>query len=111
MLEELARDLLPDVARADDQRVLDVGIGAATQRARHESCEHDEDDREEPEEAELREARGRDSGHVDEREQHPGADREHVEDADEVVDSRVVRTLFVSGVEAVEAPEDDPERE
>ena len=40
-----------------------------------------------------------------------GADRDEVEDAAEVVDTRVVRSLLVARVEAVEASGDHPERE
>ncbi len=32
VLQQLARDLLPDVAGADDERVLDVGVRTAAER-------------------------------------------------------------------------------
>ena len=57
MLEELLRDTLSDMPGADDERVLDVGVASPAERARDRAGRWDEDDREHPEERELREAR------------------------------------------------------
>ena len=42
------------------------------------------------------------------REEHPDADRDQVEHADDVVGRRVIRSLLVAVVEAVELRRDDP---
>ena len=50
-------------------------------------------------------------GHRRAREEEPGTGREEPEDADEVVDRRVVGTLLVVVVELVELRDHDPERQ
>ena len=89
--QELARDALADVARADDDRVLQVERVPAADRARDRAGEHDEEDREDPEADRLPEARVGEAGDAQHDERHPGPDRDDVEDADDVVGGRVVR--------------------
>ena len=57
MLAQLARDELPDLSGADDDRVLEVDVRAPTERARQRPQRRDEDDRERPEGEQALEAR------------------------------------------------------
>ena len=68
------------------ERVLDVGVALPAEGARVRACDGDESDREHPEERELRKARVREIEDVCQREEEPGPDGEHVEDAEELVD-------------------------
>ena len=111
VLEQLLRHELPDMAGADDQGVLDVRVRSPTERPRNGPAERDEDDGEHPEERELRKARVREMRDIGERKEEPRADRQHVEDAEELVDARVVGPLLVARVEVVDATEHDPEGE
>ena len=109
MLKELLGDTLSDVPRADDERVQDVGVASPAQRTRDRAADRDESDREHPEERELRKARVCEIEDVREREEEPRADGEHVEDAEELVDARVIGSLLIARVEVVDATQNDPE--
>ena len=111
VLQQLARHLLADVPGADD-RACSGRTRPVPADARARSCGR-------PGRARSRAARraaasgssDRRTQHVGEREEHPRADRDHVEDAEEVVDRRVVGALLVARVQAVEAREHDPDRQ
>ena len=62
MLAQLARDELTDVARADDDRVLDVHDAAPGGGPRDGAADDDQEDREDPEPGELLEGRGGHAG-------------------------------------------------
>ena len=109
MPEELLGDTLSNLPRADDERVQDVGVASPAQGTRDCAADRDESDREHPEERELRKARVCEIEDVREREEEPGADREHVEDAEELVDARVIGSLLIARVEVVDATQNDPE--
>ena len=111
VLQQLARDLLADVSCADDDRVLDVRVGAPADGTRGAPGEGDEDDRCRPEDEQLPHLRVRDAGLPGDHEEHPGTDRDHVEHAEHVVDRRVVGAGLVAVVEAVGAREQEPERQ
>jgi hypothetical protein len=92
---------MADIARSDDDRVLDVGLVPPSQsflalaRARQTSAiaaaqKHDE----------LLHARVRNVTQVRDNDDDPGADRDHVEHAAEVVGGGVVGALVVVVVEA-----------
>ena len=111
VVEQLAPDQLPDVTRADDHRVLDVGRIAARQPARDRTQSGDADERQEPERRQLRLVR---MGEPDEprgREEEPEADGDQMEDADYLVCRGVRGTRFVAVIEAVELRDHGPERE
>ena len=111
MLQQLARDPLADVAGADDDRVLDVRVGPPHDGTGEGSRGDDERHRKEPEQRELRKSSGSRSPTRSSPRTEPGADGEHVEHAEEVVDRRVVRPLLVARVEPVQAAEHDPQRQ
>ena len=105
------REQLGDVAGADDDRVLHVGVGAAHARAGHGAGQRDEHDRRDPEGEQLRRVRVGEAGHPGERDQQEGADGDEQEHARRVVDRRVVGVLLVAVVEAEQPREHEPERE
>ncbi|MEZ5098363.1 MAG: hypothetical protein R3C15_00815 [Thermoleophilia bacterium] len=108
MLHQLARDELADVARAEDQRVLQVEQAPAAGRPGDGPRGGDQHDRERPEGGELVDVRvGHPRHHrADEDDERP--DGHEQEDADEVVDRRVLGAQVVVVVEAEELREDDP---
>ena len=78
------------------------------ERPRDGAEDRDQDDRDEPEDAEPGEDRLHEAGRDAEEREDPDADRDAAEDADDVVDRRVVGPLLVSVVEPLEPQEDDP---
>ena len=111
VLEELPRRELADVAGADDDRVLEVERTAPGDRAREPAGRRHEDDGEQPEEDEPRHVRARAAGEPRGDEERPRAERDELEDADDLVDRRVVDVLLVAVVQPVELGRDDPERQ
>jgi len=111
MLEELSADHLADRSCADDDGVLDIGrepTGEGTRAAPRQRHRHD---REQPERRKLLLIRVGEAGHPGEREEPPGADRDKMEHAGDLVDRRVVGPLVVVVVEPVELRPDHPDRE
>jgi hypothetical protein len=108
MVEELARDRLPDVARAHDDGVLEVGRVPAAIATRARTPERDEHRGERPEGGDAPKLRVGETAEVRAGEEHPCPERDHVQDADQVVGRRVVGPLLVAVVETVELGEDDP---
>ena len=111
VVEELARHELADVARADDERVLQVVDAPAAEAARRRPAHRDERDRERPERDEALGLRAHDLERRGRHEQAPGADRHEVEHADDVVRRRVVRPLVVVVVEPVDLGRHGPDRQ
>src|SRR5215211_5921401 len=111
VLKKLATDELPDIARADDDGVLDVGRsppangsgGRATAAYRHDGGE--------PEEAEPPDVWMRSGRHPREDEEEPRPDRDHVKDRQDFVDSRVVGAFLVAGIKTVRLRHHDPGRD
>jgi len=108
MDKELPRKQLSDLARTDYDRVLDIGRVPPRKRPRPGAADANERDRKGPEDDELLRARMRDIAQICDDRNEPHADRDHMEDAAEVVRGRVVRTLVVVVVEAVELCDDHP---
>ena len=108
VVEDLLREQLADVARTDDDGVLDVGLVPACKRPRPSPGDTDERDRGSPEDDELLHGRMRDVAQIRDHNDEPGADGDHVEDAAEVVGGRVVGALVVVVVEAVELRDHHP---
>ena len=106
VLEDLARDQLADVAGSDDHGVLLVRLGAARDGAGADPPGDHEGHRRRPERDDRADvecaADDRAGGKQEER-----RDRDHVEDAGDVVDGRVVRPLLVAVVEAVDLGQRD----
>ena len=111
MLEQLARDELADLARADDDRVLGIAGVPPADRAGDEAEQRDDSDRAGPEEQQPIHVRVRHVGQPREDEQSHEPTVTRSEDADQVVGSRSVDLLLVAVVEAVELGRDHPERE
>ena len=112
MLEELARDQLADVARADDDACSARRAGLRRQHAAGERPQRrDERDRERARRPPASRGRDRRARSARSARRRPGADGDEVEDADDVVDRRVVGALLVAVVEAVELRDHDPDRE
>ena len=111
MLQVLVRDQLPDIAGADDDRVLDVLGPASADRAGATTGERDQHDRERPEGSRLLEVRREEAGRVPDAVGDPDRHRDEMEDADDVVDGRVVGALLVAVVERVELRGDHPGRQ
>ncbi len=111
MLEQLPRRQLADVARADDDRVLEVQRAAPGDRARDARAPATTStDGEQPEHDEPRDVQIADAGGPRRHEVAPRAERDEMEDADDLVDRRMVDVLLVPLVEPVELRCDDPER-
>ena len=87
-----------------------VGCLRAT-HPRHGAEQRHEHDGEEPEQDQAIERRVRKAGEVRDREEAPRPKRDDLEDADDVVDRRVVAPLLVAVVQPVEPREQHPERE
>ena len=111
MLTQLACDQLPDVTCADDYRVLNVRVPGLGYPARDPAAEAHEDDRERPERHELRNVRSDDAGDPGADEEQPGAHRDEVKDAGQLVHGGVARALLVEVVELVELRCNCPRRE
>ena len=110
MLLDLVGEQLRDLARPDDDDVLHVRHLTASDQPAERAKERDERDRDQPEHDEPPEVRVRHVDDVREDEVGPGSERERLEHADDVVDGRVVGTLLVAVVEAVDVEQEDPER-
>ena len=100
-----------DVARADDEDVLHVGGLAPADHSDEDAEEPDEPDRERPEHHEPLERRMSELHDVRADEEDPGSDRDHLEDAEEVVDGRVIGALLVTVVQPMQARENHPQRQ
>ncbi len=109
MMAQLLRYELADVAGTEDDRVLEVGEGAAREHSCDGSARGDEDDREQPEAEESGEARIRRVRHRRDAEEQPASDRDQVQHRHEVVRRRMVGALLVEVVESVELRDDDPQ--
>ena len=110
MLEELPGDELPDLARAEDDRVLQVRDPVPAEGASRRAADGDQADREAPEDDQLEKCRVGEPGDPGTEVEDPGADGDEVEHAQELVDGRVVGPLLVVVVEAVELRAEDPAR-
>ena len=108
VLGELAGDKLTDVARPDDDRVLEIDVGSSACGTGQHACGGHQDDRSDPEGDQSLHARMGDADHLSGEEDEPTAHGDEMEDADQVVRARVIRSLFVVSVEAVEVGDDDP---
>ena len=108
MDKELLREQLSDVARTDYDRVLDIGRVPPCKRPRPGAADANERDCEGPEDHELLRARMRDIAQICDDRNEPHANRDHMEDAAEVVGGRVVGTLVVVVVETVELRDRPP---
>ena len=111
VLTDLARDQLPDLAGADDDRVLDVGRRTQADAAREHPAAGYEQRRQDPEHDQLPRPRIGDPGQPAAEEEDPGAERDQMDDADEVVDGRIAEALIVVAVEAVHCREQHPGRQ
>ena len=108
MLKKLLRDQLTDIAGPDDHRVLQIRDVTTRARPGDRAPTGDERHCSRPEDQELRGSWMRQPRDVRAGEEQPRADRDHVEDAGEVVRCRVVRALLVMVVEPVELRDHDP---
>ena len=111
VLEQLARHQLADVARADDDGVLEVEDAPPADRPGGAAADRDEDERRDAEERELAQLRIREAERPERQRDQPHAGRDQVQDADDLVDRRMVGALLVSLVEPVQLRQDDPERQ
>ena len=112
MLDELAGDELADVAGTDDDVFCTYVLAAAGDRPGAGARDRDEDGSPSPRSATSLGRLGSASPVTDAPdEEEPGTERDELEDADEVVDRRVVGPLLVVVVELVELRHDDPERQ
>ncbi len=111
MLQELARDRLPDVSRAEDQRVLQIPGASSGHGTCCGSRRDDKDDRGRPEDDQLRRGRIRDARQVTRERGGSRADRHHVEDGGELVGCGVIGAFLVLVVEPVGLRHQDPERQ
>ena len=100
-----------DVARPDDEDVLDVRGLAPADHADEDAEEPDEADGEHPEHDEPLEGRVGEPDDVRADEEDPCSDRDHLEDAEEVVDRRMVGPLLVPVVQPVQPREHHPQRQ
>ncbi len=111
MLLDLVGEQMGDAARADDDDVLDVGALPTTDGAARGAQERDERNGEEPEHDETSQVRVRKTEDVRDDEEAPGPEGDDLEDTDHVVDRRVIGSLLVTVVEAVDARKQNPQRE
>ena len=111
VLTDLAREQRPDLACADDDRVLEVADAPVAERPGRHPEQRDQGNRECPEERQPLDARRREVGQVHRREEQPGPRGDEVEDPDQVVRGRVVGALLVVVVEALQLGRDDEERQ
>ena len=111
MVRQLESELLADVSRADDHRVLLVAGQMAAERPRDCAQCRDQDDGGEPEDAEPAEHRLHEVRGDAEESEDPDADRDAAEDADDVVDGGVVGPLLVAVVEPLEPKQEKPARD
>ena len=111
MLKELATDQLPDLSRADDQRILDVRRLPPCEGPGRRSRRHDEEKSKEPKRCELRLVRVRETDEPRGGVEEPDAHGDEVEDADDLVGGRVRGALLVAVVETVELGRQDPHRQ
>ena len=107
---ELAGHELRVPVGADDQRPLDEVAAAPDDHARSRSRDRDQHDRERPEDDPLPEVGVGGTGDVRDDEAEPHDRRHEGDDADEVVDGRVLRPLGVAVVEPHRPSQDDPQR-
>ena len=110
VLQELPGRELPDVAGAEDDRVLEIRRAPSRCRTSEGTRGRDEDGREQPEvdkTSNVWVAHARSPG-GDEVE--PRAEGDEMEDTDHLVDGRVVDLLLVALVQPAELGGDDPER-
>ena len=111
MVSDLVGQQARDLTRPDDDDVLDVRGVSPSHDSRDRPEQRNEQDRDRPEDDEAREVRMRQADDLGDRHEPPGADRDHLQDAEDVVDGRVVGSLLVSIVEAVHARDEHPEGE
>jgi hypothetical protein len=111
VLPHLLGKELRDVARADDEDVLHVRGLASADHADEDAEEPHEPDGERPEDDQPLEGRVCELDHMRANEEDPCADRDHLEDAEEVVDRRVIRPFLVPVVQPVQPSENHPQRQ
>ncbi len=110
MLPELTADELTDVARSDDQRVLDVSGTSPHERTIDDAAGYEQGERGDPEDGDLRELRVA-AGQPQADDAEPGADRDQMEERQEVIDGGVLGASLVAVVQAVHLRTKDPERQ
>ena len=108
VIRQLQRELLADIAGADDHCVATITGQMSAQRARSRAERRDQDDCQEPEDSEPSQNGLHEVGRDPEEREHPDSDRDAAKDADDVVDGRVVGPLLVPVVEALEPEQQDP---
>ena len=111
VLKKLASSELADIAGADDDRVLEVERTAPRDRSRNAAGGCHEHDGEEPEEEEPRHVRAGAAGKPRRDKKRPRAERDELEDADDLINRRVVDVLLVAVVQPEELGRDDPQRQ
>ena len=111
MILDLVGEQVRDAARADDDDVLRIGTLATTDRAARGAQDRDECDRKEPEHDEACQVRIWKTDDVRDDEEAPRPQCDELEDTDHVVDRRVVGSLLVAIVEAIDPREEHPEWE
>ncbi len=111
VLQELPCGELADVAGADDDRVLEVERTAPRGRAGDAARRRHEDDGEQPEEDQPRHVWAREAAEPRADEERPGAERDELEDTDDLVDGRMIDMLLVAVVQPIELGSDDPQRQ
>ena len=111
MLGDLRREEAGHVTRADDDHVLDVGGVSPADNADQGAEQEHEEDREEPEEDQACQRRVAEARDLGDHDNAPRPQRHHLEDAEQIVDSRVVRALLITIVEPLYVGEQHPERQ
>ncbi len=111
MVADLVGQQARDLTRPDDDDVLDVRGVPPSHDSRDRPEQRNEQDRDRPEDDEAREVRMRQADDLRDRHEPPRADGDHLQNAEDVVDGRVVGSLLVSIVEAVHACDEHPEGE
>ena len=110
VLQDLAADQLPDISRADDDGVLDVGDSRAGKTSGEHAGKGDRRNADDPEQQVTRDL-AVEVGQPQHREGGPRTDGDEVENADELVDGGVIGPLLVGVVEPVQLGQHHPERE
>ena len=111
MLDQLAGDQLADLPRADDQGVLLVGLRPLAGPAGDRAGERQDAHGEEPERDQRVDARIGSTADPSSHQQHPYADRDQVEDPDDVIGGGVIGVLLVASIQPLELGHDRPARQ
>ena len=108
MLSDLPRTSLPDLARTDDDGVLNERGRAPHEEPSDEPGRRHQADCDEPEPEEALDARVRNTRHLGRHEERERPDRDEMEHTDEVVGSGMVGALLIGVVETVEIRDQAP---